>query len=52
MKRGYIALQMSVGLSVGWLVGRLYIFRMITRHGIDLGWSDLAVMSHSVDDPY
>ena len=45
-KWGYIALQMSVGplvgASVGASVGGPCLVRMITRHRIDLGASNLA----------
>ena len=41
-KWGYIALQMSVSRSVGLSVRRPYFVRMITRHRIDLGLSDLS----------
>ena len=41
-KEGYIALLMSVGRSVRWSVGSPYLVRMITRHRIDLGSTNLA----------
>ena len=47
---GYIALQMSVGPSVG-RVGRPYLVWMKTRHRIELDSSNLA-QTWGVDDPY